>query len=107
MDMSQPLTGNDCLILTPSVCRYQETIRETVDAARAAAVAAAEARCVAVVAEKEAVAAVESTTIVVDKVGLAVEAVKYQSFVQDNSMVTDFFLPYFLFLCRMWNQIVE
>jgi hypothetical protein len=68
-------------------------VAEAVDAARAAAVAAAEARCAAVVAEKEAVAAVESATIVADKVGLAVEAVKYQSFVQDNSMVTDFLSP--------------
>jgi hypothetical protein len=150
MDMSPPLTGNDYLILTPSVSRDLETIRETqpnrvlpqtlsthlsrgtlaaaesrrtlalraahqrsprtmdrtrdgnaplvavseaVDAARAAAVAAAEARCAAVVAEKEAVAAVEFATIAADKVGLAVEAVNYQSFVQDNSMVTDFLSP--------------
>jgi len=77
-------------------------VAEAVDAARAAAVAAAEARCVAVVAEKEARAAVQSATIAADKVGLAVEAVKYRSFVEDNSMVTAFLSP---FLCRMWNKV--
>lgn len=61
-------------------------VAEAVDAARAAAVAAAEARCAAVVAEKEARAAVQSATIAADKVGLAVEAVKYRSFVEENSM---------------------
>jgi hypothetical protein len=71
-------------------------VAEAVDAARAAAVAAAEARCAAVVAEKEARAAVQSATIAADKVGLAVEAVKYRSFVEENSMVTDFLSP---FLC--------
>jgi hypothetical protein len=74
-------------------------IAEAVDAARAAAVAAAEARCVVVVAEKEARAAVQSATIAADKVQLVVEAVKYRSFIEDNSMVeslvTDFFLPSF------------
>jgi protoporphyrinogen oxidase len=85
-------------------------VAEAVDAARAAAVAAAEARCAAVVAEKEAVAAVESATIAADKVGLAVEAVKYQSFVQDNSMVTDFLSPLHFSsfaACgiRMWNRV--
>ena len=77
-----------------------------VDAARAAAVAAAEARCAALVAEKEARAAVESATIAADTVQLVVEAVKYRSFVEGNSMVkslvTDFL---YLFLCRMWNRV--
>jgi hypothetical protein len=81
-------------------------VAEVVDAARAAVVAAAEARCVVVVAEKEARAAVQSATIAADKVQLAVEAVKYRSFVEDNSMVeslvTDFLSP---FLCRMWNRV--
>jgi hypothetical protein len=62
-------------------------VAEAVDAARAAAVAAAEAKCVALVAEKEACAAVQSATIATDKVQLAVDAMKYQRFVEDNSMV--------------------
>ena len=81
-------------------------VAEAVDAARAAAVAVAEARCAALVAEKEARAAVQSTTIVADKVQLAVEAMKYRSFVEDNymveSLVNDFLS---LFLCRMWNMV--
>jgi hypothetical protein len=55
-------------------------VAEAVDAARVAAVAAAEAKCAASVAEKEACAAVQSATIVVD-------VVKYRRFVEDNSMV--------------------
>jgi hypothetical protein len=70
-------------------------VAEAVDAARAAAVAAAEARCAALVAEKEARAAVESATIAADKVNLAVSAVNYRRFVEDDStvesQVTDFF----------------
>jgi hypothetical protein len=69
-------------------------VAEGVDAARAAAVAAAEAKCAASVAEKEARAAVQSATIAADKVQLAVDAVKYRRFVEDNSivdsLVTDF-----------------
>jgi hypothetical protein len=69
-------------------------VAEAVDAARAAAVAAVEARCAAVVAEKEALSAVQSVTIAADKVQLTIEAVVYRSFVEDNSMVeslvTDF-----------------
>jgi hypothetical protein len=69
-------------------------VAEAVDAARAAAVAAAEARCAAVVVEKEALSVVQSATIDADKVQLAVEAMEYRSFVEDNSMVeslvTDF-----------------
>jgi hypothetical protein len=79
---------------------------EAVDVARAVAIAAAEARCAALVAEKEARAAVQSTTIAADKVQLAVEAMKYRSFVEDNymveSLVNDFLS---LFLCRMWNMV--
>jgi hypothetical protein len=82
-------------------------VAEAVDAARAAAVAVAEARCAALVAEKEARAAVQSASIAADKVQLVVEAVKYRSFVEDNSMVeslvTDFVS---LFLCRMWTDRV-
>jgi hypothetical protein len=77
-------------------------VAEAIDVARAAPVAAAEARCATVVAEKEARAAVQSATIAADKVGLAIEAVKYRSFVEDNSMVTEFLSP---FLCRMWNRV--
>ena len=81
-------------------------VAEAVDSARVAVVAAAEARCATVVAEKEARAAVQSATIAADKVQLAVEAVKYRSFVEDNSMVeslvTDFLS---LFLCHMWNRV--
>jgi hypothetical protein len=81
-------------------------VAEAVDSARAAVVAAAEARCATVVAEKEARAALQSATIAADKVQLAVEAVKYRSFVEDNSMVTslvtDFLSP---FLCRVWNRV--
>jgi hypothetical protein len=62
-------------------------VAEAVDVARAAAVAAVEAKCVASVAEKEARAAVQSATIAADKVQLVVDAVKYQIFVEDNSMV--------------------
>jgi hypothetical protein len=62
-------------------------VAATVDAARAAAVAAAEARCAALVAEKEARAAMESASNAADKVQLAVQAVKYRSFVEDNSKV--------------------
>jgi hypothetical protein len=81
-------------------------VAEAVDAARAAAVAVAEARCAALVAEKEARAAVQSSTIAADKVQLVVEAVKYRSFVEDNSMV-EFLVADFLslFLCRMWNRV--
>jgi hypothetical protein len=61
-------------------------VAEAVDAARAAAVAAVEAGCAALVAE-EARAAVQSASIAADKVQLVVEAVKYRSFVEDNSMV--------------------
>jgi hypothetical protein len=63
------------------------TVAAAVDAARAAAVAAAEARCAALVAEKEARAVVESTSNAADKVQLVVQAVKYRSFVEDNSKV--------------------
>jgi hypothetical protein len=52
-------------------------VAEAVDTARVAAVAAAEARCAALVAEKEARATVESAIIAADKVQLAVSAVKY------------------------------
>jgi hypothetical protein len=55
--------------------------------AHVAVVAAVEARCVALVTEKEARAAVQSASIAADKVQLVVEAVKYRSFVEDNSMV--------------------
>jgi hypothetical protein len=75
-------------------------VADAVDAARAAAVAAAGARCAALVAEKEARAAVQSASIAADKVQLAVKAVKYRSFVEDNSMVeslvTDFVSPILL-----------
>jgi hypothetical protein len=62
-------------------------VAAAVDAARAAAVAAAEARCAALVAEKEARAAMESASNAADKVQLAIQAVKYRSFVEDNSKV--------------------
>jgi hypothetical protein len=62
-------------------------VAAVVDAARAAAVAAAEARCAVLVAEKEARAAVESASNAADKVQLAIQAVKYRSFVEDNSKV--------------------
>jgi hypothetical protein len=45
-----------------------QVVADAVQAARAAAVAAAEARCVAIIAEKEAKAAVECAAIAVDKV---------------------------------------
>ena len=81
-------------------------VAEAVDAARAAAVAVAEARCAALVAEKEARAAMESASNAADKVQLAIQAVKYRSFVEDNymveSLVNDFLS---LFLCRMWNMV--
>jgi hypothetical protein len=77
-------------------------VAEVVDAARVAAVAAVEVRCATLVAEKEARAAVESASNVVDKVQLVVQAVKYRSFVEDNSKVTDFVS---LFLCRIWNRV--
>ena len=75
---------------------------EAVDVARVAAVAAAEARCAELVAEKEARAAVQSASNAADKVQLAVQAVKYRSFVEDNSKVTDFVS---LFVCRIWNRV--
>ena len=75
--------------------------------ARAAVVAAVEARCVALVTEKEARAAVQSASIAADKVQLVVEAVKYRSFVEDNSMVESLVSDFIsLFLCRMWNDRV-
>jgi hypothetical protein len=77
-------------------------VADAVDAARAAAVAAAEARCAALVAEKEARAAVQSASNAADKVKLVVEAVKYRSFVEDNSKVTDFVS---LFVCRIFNMV--
>jgi hypothetical protein len=81
-------------------------LQKLFDATRAATVAAAEARCAALVAEKEARAAVQSATIAADKVQLAVEGGKYRDFVEDNSMVeslvTDFLS---LFLCHMWNRV--
>jgi hypothetical protein len=52
-----------------------QVVADVVEAARAAAVAASEARCAAVVAEKEAKAAVEFVAIAVDKA----EAVKASS----------------------------
>jgi hypothetical protein len=52
-------------------------VAEAVDAARATAVAAAEARCATLVVEKEALSAVQSATIAADKVQLVVKAVKY------------------------------
>jgi hypothetical protein len=52
-----------------------QVVADVVEAARAAAVAASEARCVAVVAEKEVKAAVQFVAIAVDKV----EAVKASS----------------------------
>jgi hypothetical protein len=51
-------------------------VADVVDAARVAAVAAAEARCAALVAE-EARATVQSANNTVDKVKLVVQAVKY------------------------------
>jgi hypothetical protein len=79
-------------------------VAEAVDAARAAAVPVAEARCVAVVAEKEARAAVQSATIAADKVKQAIEACKYRSFVEDNSMVTSLVIEFLShFLCRIRN----
>jgi hypothetical protein len=78
-------------------------VSEAVVAARAAAVAAAEARCAAVVAEKEARAAVQSATIAADKVEQAVEACNYRSFIEDNSMVTSLvidFLSHLLYRIR-------
>jgi hypothetical protein len=84
-------------------------VAEAVDAARAAAVAAAEARCAALVAEKEARAAVESATIAADKVNLAVFAVKYRRFVEDDStvesQVTDFLS--LLFCCIGYRAVVH
>jgi hypothetical protein len=62
-------------------------VAAAVDAARAVAVAAAEAICVVLVAEKEARAAVEYASNAIDKVQLVVQAVKYRSFVEDNSKV--------------------
>jgi hypothetical protein len=83
-------------------------VAEVVDAARAAAVAVAEARCAALVAEKEARAAVESATIAADKVNLAVCAVKYRRFVEDDSTVeshvTDFLS--LLFCCIGYRAVV-
>jgi hypothetical protein len=58
--------------------------------------------CGALVAEKEARAVVQSASNAADKVKLAVEAVKYRSFVEDNSKVTDFVS---LFVCRIWNRV--
>jgi hypothetical protein len=52
-----------------------QVVADVVQAARAAAVTAAEARCAAVIAEKEAKDAVEFAAIAVDKV----EAVKVSS----------------------------
>ena len=52
-----------------------QVVADAVEAARAAAVAASEARCATVVAEKEAKAAVQFAAIAVDKV----EAVKVPS----------------------------
>jgi hypothetical protein len=84
-------------------------IAEAVDAARAAAVAAAEARCVALVAEKEARAGVESATIAAGKVELAVSAVKYGRFVEGDSMVeskvTEFLA--ILFCCIWYIAVVH
>ena len=79
-------------------------VAEAVDSTRAAVVAAAEARCAMVVAEKEARAAVQSATIAADKVEQAVEACKYRSFVEDNSMVTSLVIEFLShFLCRIRN----
>jgi hypothetical protein len=73
-------------------------VSEAVVAARAAAVAAA------VVAEKEALAAVQYATIAVDKVEQVVEACKYRSFIEDNSMVTSLVIEFLShFLCRIRN----
>jgi hypothetical protein len=52
-----------------------QVVADAVEAARAAAIAASEARCAAVVAEKEAKAVVQFAAIAVDKV----EAVKASS----------------------------
>jgi hypothetical protein len=79
-------------------------VSEAVVAARAAAVAAAEARCAAVVAEKEARAALQSATIAADKVEQAVEACNYRSFIEDNSSVTSLVIDFLShLLCRIKN----
>jgi hypothetical protein len=81
-------------------------VAEVVDAAHAVVVAAAEARCAALVAEKEGLSVMQSATIAADKVQLAIEAMKYRSFVEDNSMVESLVTNFLsLFLCCMGNRV--